>query len=807
MNDSQSEAAPDSPISPVQEVEKPEEHIHVPDVLPALATGGMVLFPGLMVPLASPEESFVGAIDEAAGTPNKMLAIFAQKPGEDGQPSGEPYSVGTAAVIARMAKAPNGAVQAIIQGVARVTLLESQQQEPWLRVRVERLRDVSKPGTELEALTRAASSLFQRAISLTENVPQEMAVMVAGIEDPSHLADLIAANINVKPEERQAVLDAADVAGRLRIVIGFLDREVEVLEVERQIKSQVRGEMEKHQREFILREQLKAIQRELGESELAPEVADLQKRLEEAHLPPEARREADRELDRLRTMPQAAADYQVVRTYLEWLADLPWDKSTEDNLDIERAEEILDADHHDLEKVKRRVLDFLAVRKLKKESKGPILCFVGPPGVGKTSLGQSIARALGRKFVRMSLGGMRDEAEIRGHRRTYVGALPGRIVQEIRRAASNNPLIMLDEVDKLGVDFRGDPASALLEVLDPEQNFSFSDHYLDVPFDLSRVMFITTANLIDPIPAPLRDRMEIIELPGYTEREKLAIARRYLVPRQTEANGLPEGRLTITDAALLEIIRSYTREAGVRNLEREIGAVCRGLARELARGVTEPTTVDAGDLQPYLGPIRVHWEIPEEDDEIGVATGLAATAVGGDVLYVEARCIPGKGHLTLTGKLGDVMQESAQAALTYARSRFEQLNIPQDFLEKHDIHIHVPAGAIPKDGPSAGVTMATALISAITRRPIRRQVAMTGEITLRGRVLPVGAIKEKVLAAHRASVKTVVIPKDNEPDLDEIPEDVRQDLNVVLAEFVDDVLNTALHPEAVEEKSRLALAR
>jgi len=804
MNDSHSEAAPAIPSPSVPEVETPEEHIRVPEVLPALASGGVVLFPGLMMPLASHEESVVGAIDEAAASPNKMLAIFAQKPGEDDQPDGETYAVGTAAVIARMAKAPNGAVQAIIQGVTRVTLIELQQQKPWLRARVQRLRDVSKPGTELEALTRAASSLFQRAVSLAENVPQEMALMVGGIQDPSHLADLIAANLNIKTEERQTVLEAADIAERLRIVIGFLNREVEVLEVERQIKSQVHGEMEKHQREFILREQLKAIQRELGESELAPEVEDLRKRLDEAHLPPEARREADRELDRLRTMPQAAADYQVVRTYLEWLADLPWDKSTEDNLDIERAEEILNADHHDLEKVKRRILDFLAVRKLKRESKGPILCFVGPPGVGKTSLGQSIARALGRKFVRMSLGGMRDEAEIRGHRRTYVGALPGRIIQEIRRAGSNNPLIMLDEVDKLGVDFRGDPASALLEVLDPEQNFSFSDHYLDVPFDLSKVMFITTANLFDTIPAPLLDRMEIIELPGYTERDKLAIARRYLVPRQMEANGIPEGRLIITDAALLEIIRSYTREAGVRNLEREIGAICRGVARELARGVTEPTTVDAGDLHPYLGPIRFRWEIPEEEDEVGVATGMAATMAGGDILYVEARCIPGKGRLTITGKLGDVMQESAQAALTFARSRAEQLNVPQDFLDTHDIHIHVPAGAIPKDGPSAGVTMATALVSAMTRRPVRRQISMTGEITLRGRVLAVGAIKDKVLAAHRASIKTVIIPKDNEPDLEEVPADVRQDLNIVLAEFVDDVLNTALHPEAVEEKSRLA---
>ncbi len=804
MDDSESKTNEGAASSVAPELEEAEEQIQVPEVLPALASGGAVLFPGLMVPLASQEESVVGPVDEAADSANKMLAVFAQKPGEDGQPTDDIYSVGTAAVIARMAKAPGGGIHAIIQGVARVSLRDVQQKEPWLRVRVERLGDVSQATTELEALTRAANSLFDKVVRLAENVPQELALAAAGLQDPSRLADLIASNINIKTEERQAVLETADVAERLRLVITYLKREVEVLEVESQIKAEVRGEMEKNQREFILREQLKAIQKELGQSELAPEVEDLRKRLEQANLPPEARREADRELDRLRTMPQAAADYQVVRNYLEWLADLPWDKSTEDNLDIARAEEILDADHHDLEKVKRRILDFLAVRKLKPDGRGPILCFVGPPGVGKTSLGQSIARALGRKFVRMSLGGMRDEAEIRGHRRTYVGALPGRIIQEIRRSDSNNPLIMLDEVDKLGVDFRGDPASALLEVLDPEQNFSFTDHYLDVPFDLSKVMFITTANLMDPIPAPLRDRMETIELPGYTEREKLAIARSYLIPRQMEANGLPEGRLTVTDDALLEIIRGYTREAGVRSLEREIGAICRGAARDLARGASEPTTVDAGDLQPYLGPVRHRWEIPEEEDEVGVATGMAATMAGGDILYVEARCIPGKGRLTLTGKLGDVMQESAQAALTYARSRFKDLHVPQDFLDKHDIHIHVPAGAIPKDGPSAGVTMATALVSAMTLRPVRRQVSMTGEITLRGRVMPVGAIKDKVLAAHRGSIKTVVIPKDNEQDLLEIPEDVRQDLNIVLAESVDDVLNAALHPEVVEEKSRLA---
>jgi ATP-dependent Lon protease len=781
-----------------------DEHPRIPELLPALASGAMVLFPGLMVPLASGDEAVVGAVDEAAGSPNKMLAVFAQQPKEDGDHSGEVYPVGTAAVVIRMAKAPTGAIQAIVQGVARVRLTELEQREPWLKARVERPEEKVEEGTELEALYRTAISLFERLVALSDGVPQEMAGAASSIASPGALADFIAANVSLKTEDRQAILAALDVNERLRLITGFLNREVEVLEVGKQIQSQVRGEMESHQREFILREQLKAIQKELGESELAPEIDELKKRLDEAHLPEEARREADRELDRLRTMPQAAAEYQVARTYLEWLADLPWDKSTEDNLDINRAEEILNEDHYGLDKVKQRILDFLAVRRLKKDGRGPILCFVGPPGTGKTSLGQSIARALGRKFVRMSLGGMRDEAEIRGHRRTYVGALPGRIIQELRRAGSNNPLIMLDEVDKLGIDFRGDPASALLEVLDPEQNFSFTDHYLDVPFDLSKVMFITTANLIDPIPAPLRDRMEILELPGYTEREKLEIAKRYLVPRQLEANGIQPDFLTITEEALTEIIHSYTREAGVRNLEREIGGIARGVARDIARGKMEPITVGPDDLRRFLGPIRFRWEEAAEADEVGVATGMAATMVGGDILHVEAACLPGKGRLTLTGKLGEVMQESAQAALSYARRRGDDLKLAPDHFEKYDMHIHVPAGAIPKDGPSAGVTMVTALVSALTHRPVRGDVAMTGEITLRGKVLPVGAIKEKVLAAHRAGIKHVIIPKDNENDLEEIPADVRADLDIVLAEHVDDVLNAALHPETVEETSRLA---
>ncbi|TET95739.1 MAG: endopeptidase La, partial [Dehalococcoidia bacterium] len=541
-----------------------------------------------------------------------------------------------------------------------------------------------------------------------------------------------------------------------------------------------------------------------GEGEITPELSELKKRLDEADLPEEARKEADREMERLTTIPSISPEYQVARTYLEWLADLPWKVGTEDNLDIARAEQILNEDHYGLDKVKQRILDFLAVRQLRAgETRGPILCFVGPPGTGKTSLGQSIARALGRRFIRMSLGGIRDEAEIRGHRRTYVGALPGRIIQQVRRCASNNPLFMLDEVDKLGMDFRGDPASALLEVLDPEQNHTFTDHYLDVAFDLSKVFFITTANLQDPIPAPLRDRMEVIELPGYTEHEKLEIAKRYLLPRQVRENGIPPDTLTVTDDAILELTRSYTREAGVRNLERELGAICRGIARRVAKGEAEPVTVGEENISDFLGPPRFRWELAEEKDEVGVSTGLAATMTGGDVLFVEATPLPGKGRLILTGKLGEVMQESAQAALTYARSRASLLEIPPTFFDKHDIHIHVPAGAIPKDGPSAGVTIATALVSAITRRPVRKDVAMTGEITLRGKVLPVGSVRDKVLAAHRAGIKRVLLPDENETDLAEVSEEVRRELDFVLVEHVDEVLNAALHPERRQEAPKL----
>ncbi len=805
MND----PAEDTPIDdkPVPRPEPAGPQIAVPEDIPVIAAGSTIMYPQQLMPVLATEERDIKAIDEAAASEAKVLGIFAQKEVEDGRYEGEIYPVGTAATIVRMAKAPDGSVHAILQGVARIRLVSLERSEPWIRARVERLWDSTDRGLDLEALLRETVAIFQRVVNLSDSLPNELATAVATVTDPSALADFAAANLPLQPEQRQAVLEDLNVNNRLANVRDLLTHEAEVLEVQSKIHTQVRGELEKRQREFILREQMKAIQKELGESELTPELAELKKRLDAAQLPEQAQKEADRELERLTTIPPMSPEYQVARTYLEWLADLPWSKGTDDQLDIPRAEQVLNEDHYGLEKVKQRILDFLAVRKLTAgATRGPILCFVGPPGTGKTSLGQSIARALGRKFIRMSLGGIRDEAEIRGHRRTYVGALPGRIIQEIRRCAANNPVFMLDEMDKLGIDFRGDPASALLEVLDPAQNHAFTDHYLDVAFDLSKVFFITTANLQDPIPAPLRDRMEIIELPGYTEQEKLEIARRYLLPRQMQENGLPETALRVTEHAILEVIRSYTREAGVRSLERELGAVCRTVARRIAKGETGETLVTEDNLPDSLGPPRFRWELAEQRDEVGVATGLAATMAGGDVLFVEATSVPGKGRLILTGKLGEVMQESAQAALTYARSRAAILNIPTAFFDRNDIHIHVPAGAIPKDGPSAGVTMATALVSAITRRPVHKDVAMTGEITLRGKVLPVGSIRDKVLAAHRAGIKRVILPRDNENDLLEVREEIRRELQFTLVDHVDEVLNAALRPESREEAPKLTAA-
>jgi ATP-dependent Lon protease len=775
----------------------------IPDVLPVLATGPNVMYPAIVIPYVSAEERDTRAIDEAVSSGNRMLAVFAQAQAPDGAYTGTIQPMGTAVQILRMARVQGGAVQALLQGVARVRAMEVVQEAPSLRIRVERVEDVVEQSTELEGLSRAAGDLFQKIAALTANIPQELVGALSGIPNPGNLADFIAANTNLKPDQRQAILAEANVTARLRILTDFLGHELSIAEVGSQIENQVRGDMDKRQREFILREQLQAIQRELGEGG-EPELLPLREKLDEAHLPPEARREADRELERLATLQQASPEYQVARTYLEWLGDLPWDKSTVDELDIKRAQEILNRDHYGLDKVKRRILDYLAVRKLRPDAHGPILCFVGPPGVGKTSLGQSIAHALGRVFVRLSLGGVRDEAEIRGHRRTYVGALPGRIIQQLRRVESNNPLFMLDEIDKLGSDYRGDPASALLEVLDPAQNSTFVDHYLDVPFDLSHILFITTANVLDTIPPPLLDRMEIIQIDGYTNQEKLEIATRYLLPRQIVESGLTTDSLDLSTEMIMLIITAYTREAGVRSLERQIGAVCRSIARRVAEGNTERVVITQELLHEYLGPPFFRDELIREQDEVGVVTGLAVTAAGGDVLFVEAAALPGHGKLTLTGHLGEVMQESAQAALTYARSRASDLDIPEKFFDEHDLHIHVPAGAVPKDGPSAGVTMATAIVSAVTSRPVRKDVAMTGEITLHGRVMPIGGVKEKLLAAHRAGARTVIIPKDNERDLEELPPDVRQGLHIILAADADEVLNAALLHERRERATRLA---
>ncbi len=782
---------------------RPEELV-LPAVMPVIPSGTNVVYPQQLMPVMAVEERDRRAIDEAASSEGKLIAIFSEPDDEAGADGGlRLRDIGTVAGIVRMAKAPDGSVHAILQGRVRVRLVAVEGEGPPVRVRVERLDDEGGDGLQAEAAMRSASEAFVRAANLSDTMQSEIAAVVGDIGEPAALADFIAANLPLKPEDRYQVLAELNVARRLSLVNSLLHHELEVLEVRGKIQSDVKGELDKRQRDFILREQLKAIQKELGE-ETTPELAELRERLQNAALPEAARKEADREIERLEQIPAISPEYQVVRTYLEWLADLPWSVTTEDQLDIQHAARVLDEDHYGLEKVKTRILDFLAVLNLKGgETRGPILCFVGPPGTGKTSLGQSIARALNRNFIRVSLGGMRDEAEIRGHRRTYVGAMPGRIIQEIRRAGSANPLMMLDEVDKLGTDFRGDPASALLEVLDPAQNFTFTDHYLDIAFDLSRVFFIATANLTDTVPPPLLDRMEVIELPGYTEHEKLEIGKRYLLPRQLEQNGISKRALRMSEGAIREIIRSYTREAGVRNLERELGSACRRVARLVAEGEKTQISVTQDNVSDFLGPARFRWELAARSDEVGVAAGLAATSAGGDVLFVEATAVPGKGRLTLTGKLGDVMQESAQAALTYARSRADTLGIAPAFFDRNDLHIHVPAGAVPKDGPSAGVTMATALVSAMTRRPIFKDVAMTGEITLRGKVLPVGAIRDKVLAAHRAGIKRIIMPQDNENDLLDIREEVRRDLEFVLVDSVDDVLAAALLEEATDPEPRV----
>ncbi len=791
---------------PRTEAERELAEVQVPAELPVLPLRDLVIFPFIIAPLMIGQERSIKLVEDALAG-DKMVALVAQRePVEDPTPE-QLYEMGTAAMIGRMLRLPDGTLRLLVQGVSRVRLGEYTQTEPYLRARSTKAEETVSHGVEVEGLMRGVQALFARVGAIAPYVPEELVVASNNITSPGQLADFIAANLNLRLEERQELLETLDAVERLQKLTQMLNRELEVLEIGSRIQSQVRSEMDKTQRQYLLREQLKAIQKELGEAGEGGEIEELRQRVEAANLPEQAKKEADRELNRLSTMNPAAPDYAVTRTYLDWMLELPWNVSSEDRLDIEYARQVLDEDHYDLERPKERILDYLAVRKLKgSDMRGPILCFVGPPGVGKTSLGQSIARALGRKFIRMSLGGIRDEAEIRGHRRTYVGALPGRIIQNLRTAGTNNPVFMLDEIDKVGMDFRGDPSAALLEVLDPAQNNTFEDNYLDVPFDLSKVMFITTANVLDPVPPALRDRMETLELAGYTDEEKLHIARKYLVPKELEANGLRAEQVEMGDDVLSAIVSGYTREAGVRNLQREIATVFRKVARKIAEGQQPPIRVDAGRLEDYLGPIRFRHTVAEEQDEVGVVPALAWTEVGGEVLLVEASLLPGHGNLILTGKLGDVMQESAKAALTYARSRAAQLGVPTDFYEHTDLHVHVPAGAIPKDGPSAGIALATAIVSAMTRRPVRKDVGMTGEITLRGKVLPIGGMKEKILAAARAGAHTVIVPEENESFLTEVPEAVRQSLRIVLVSHMDQVLDVALAPQRVEEPRELVTA-
>ncbi|HXQ23513.1 MAG TPA: endopeptidase La [Candidatus Acidoferrales bacterium] len=781
--------------------------ISIPPELPILPLRGVVIFPSAIVPLLISRASSLKVVEEVLAG-DRMLGLVAQKNPEDENPDPlQLYVRGTAGRILKMLKYPDNSVRILVQGLARIETSTYVQQAPFYRAQVRQLSDIHDPSKDVDAMQAHMVNQFAKFVSMIPYLPDELQVVVMNIKDPGKVTDLIASNLNVSLEEKQDLLSTLEVRVRLERLSTILNREIELLELGHKIQSQVQGELSKNQKEFYLRQQMRAIQKELGEGDArTAELDDLRKKMEEAQLPAEALKAAEAELERLRIIPPESAEHTVVRTYLEWLVNLPWSASTEDNLDIPHARTVLDEDHYDLEKIKDRILEYLAVRQLKKDTKGPILCFVGPPGTGKTSLGRSIARAMGRKFVRLSLGGIRDEAEIRGHRRTYIGSLPGRIIQNLRNAASNNPLFMLDEIDKLGADFRGDPASALLEVLDPEQNNTFVDHYLDVPFDLSRVMFVTTANLLDPIPPPLRDRMEIIEMAGYTEEEKIEIARRHLIPKQIRENGLQPSQISFTTEGLVHVIRHYTREAGLRNLEREIGSLCRKVARGVTEGKTEPVSMDPAKVHELLGPERFFSEIAERTHEPGVAIGLAWTPMGGDIMFIESTKMTGKKGLTLTGHLGEVMKESAQAALSYVRSRADRLGIPPDFFETLDLHIHVPAGAVPKDGPSAGVTIATCLASLLTGRPVRHDLAMTGEITLRGKVLAVGGIKEKVLGARRAGVNTVILPKRNEKDLEEVPDNVRGEMRFLFVETMDDVLERALEPRAEITPLRAAAA-
>jgi ATP-dependent Lon protease len=782
--------------------------------LPVLPLRGTVVFPLTVVPLAAAQARSLRLIDDVMSG-DRMVALVMQKDAElEGAGPNDVYDVGTIATIHQMMRVPDGTVRLAVQGNERMRILEFIGEEPYLVARIQRAPEVIEDSVEVDALTRNTLELFQRLVSLVAHMPDELVTAALNVDDPRHLVYLVATNLRMDADERQHLLEVDSVREKLVALNAFIAKELDVLELGKKIQSDVQEEVGRNQREYYLREQLKAIQRELGESsETEAEVTELRRKIDESGMSEEAAKEARRELDRLTKLPPAAAEYGVIKTYLDWLTSLPWNVSTEGEIDVTKARQILDDEHYDLEKIKDRILEYLAVRKLKRDaaaeaeepeptlSREPILCFVGPPGVGKTSLAQSIAHALGRELTRMSLGGVRDEAEIRGHRRTYVGAMPGRIVQAIRRAGSNDPVFVLDEVDKLGSDWRGDPSSALLEVLDPEQNNSFRDHYLDVAFDLSNVMFIATANLLDSIPAALRDRMEILELSGYTDEEKQAIAQRFLIPKQVKAHGLANEPLEWTDAGLTFLIQNYTREAGVRNLEREIATVARKIATRKAEGRAFSRTVGPEEVREYLGrPRHYYEERTQRTEQAGVAIGVGVSGVGGDIMFIEASRMPGKGSLTFTGLLGDVMMESATAAMSFVRSRARDLGIDQDFFKESDVHLHVPAGAIPKDGPSAGTAMTTALVSLLSGVPVRDDVAMTGEITLRGQVLPVGGIKMKALAARRAGVSTFVLPKRNEADLDDLPDELREEMTFVLAETLDDVLSAAMPEQFLNQR-------
>ncbi len=764
----------------------------IPDTIGILPLKNTVMFPHTVIPLSIGEPSSIALVDEAVSG-SKIIGCVAMK-----DPAGERtpqnvYQYGAAVLILKMMKLPDDTMALLVQGLSKIKVEQYVSLDPFFRARIETLKEPDDLSTRGEAVFRNVLSQCQKLISLTPYLPDELQAALINVDSAGRLVYLVSSVLKLSIEEKQKILEIPTVEEKLDNISELLGRELEILELGGKIKSQVETEMTKTQREYFLREQLKAIQQELGESDEAEaEIKELREKLDAKNLSEEAEKEANRELDRLSKLPTAAAEYHVIRTYLEWIIDLPWNECTEDNLDLERAQKVLDEDHYDLKEVKERIIEYLAVRKRKSDMKGPILCFVGPPGTGKTSLGRSIARALGREFIRMSLGGVRDEAEIRGHRRTYIGALPGRILQSIKRAGTSNPLFMLDEIDKVGADFRGDPSSALLEVLDPEQNSTFRDHYLDLSFDLSKVMFITTANVLQTIHPALQDRMEILSLAGYTEEEKLGISKKYLLPRQLEENGLKPEHIKFQDKALRKISNAYTREAGVRNLERAIGKVCRKVALKISTGKQERARITEKTLSKYLGPEKFYSEVAQRTCKPGVATGLAWTPAGGEVLFIEALSMTGGKNLTLTGQLGDVMQESAKAALSYVRAKSKELGIDEDFFSKKDIHLHVPSGAIPKDGPSAGITMATAIASLLSNRPVDNKVAMTGEITLSGLVLPIGGVKEKMLAAKRAGIETLILPKKNEKDLAEIEDEVKSGLEFVFVENIDQVFEAAL---------------